>query len=351
VGALPLITSNTFGMSSASQQQQQEQQPRRSQSSRQSRGGRNGGGNGEGGGRGGGGGGRGGLVTPDQSPRVFAGLSFSEAQFTPRGTATVNLTSPGADMHGGGAGSQGQGQRGNGNVRGSAEGPMVAHGYRGGEGEGEFSGSESDGGGAFTDRSDTSSLASARSHGGAVQLLNPVYPYLKLLGFTPRAYEVKTRFQSLLLQIQVVPLHRGEHPVFSKIRHGRVDEVAAALGGGGGFQPEMRDRFGNTPLIVAAQNNRKRISKLCVRAGVPLDAINAQGNSALHYSYGYGYFELGEYLVAKGADPEVRNGDGMTPRDTLTDEQLRLLVGLHSLPGDRLVTDHTGCHQSLAVIN
>ena len=87
----------------------------------------------------------------------------------------------------------------------------------------------------------------------------------------------------------------------------------------------MRDRFGNTPLIVAAQNNRKRISKLCVRAGVPLDAVNAQGNSALHYCYGYGYFELGEYLIAKGADPDVKNADGLTPRDTLSGEQVRLL--------------------------
>ena len=121
----------------------------------------------------------------------------------------------------------------------------------------------------------------------------------------------------------------GEHPIFQKIRHGRVNEAAAMLsgdGGGAGVDPDVRDRFGNTPLIVAAQNNRKRISKMCVKAGVPLSAVNNMGNSALHYCYSYGYFELGEYLVSKGADPRVRNAEGKTPRDTLQPEQLRALA-------------------------
>ena len=121
----------------------------------------------------------------------------------------------------------------------------------------------------------------------------------------------------------------GEHPIFQKIRHGRVNEAAAMLsgdGGGAGVDPDVKDRFGNTPLIVAAQNNRKRISKMCVKAGVPLDAVNNMGNSALHYCYSYGYFELGEYLVSKGADPRVRNAEGKTPRDTLQPEQLRALA-------------------------
>ena len=96
-------------------------------------------------------------------------------------------------------------------------------------------------------------------------------------------------------------------------------------GGGAGLDPDVRDRFGNTPLIVAAQNNRKRISKMCVRVGADLDAVNARGNAALHYCYAYSHFELGEYLVSKGADPEIRNADGQTPRETLTPEKVRAL--------------------------
>ena len=97
------------------------------------------------------------------------------------------------------------------------------------------------------------------------------------------------------------------------------------VGGGAGLDPDVRDRFGNTPLIVAAQNNRKRISKMCVRVGADVDAVNARGNAALHYCYAYSHFELGEYLVSKGADPEIRNADGQTPRETLTPEKVRAL--------------------------
>ena len=109
------------------------------------------------------------------------------------------------------------------------------------------------------------------------------------------------------------------------------------VGGGAGLDPDVRDRFGNTPLIVAAQNNRKRISKMCVRVGADVDAVNARGNAALHYCYAYCTFELGEYLVSKGADPEIRNADGQTPRETLTPEKVRALerrVELRVVDGD-----------------
>ena len=137
----------------------------------------------------------------------------------------------------------------------------------------------------------------------------------------------------------------GEHPVFRKIRHGRVDEAAAMLngvGGGAGLDPDVRDRFGNTPLIVAAQNNRKRISKMCVRVGADVDAVNARGNAALHYCYAYSHFELGEYLVSKGADPEIRNADGQTPRETLTPEKVRALEETRRRVAQRRARSATG---------
>ena len=62
--------------------------------------------------------------------------------------------------------------------------------------------------------------------------------------------------------------------MFRRIRRGRVADVAALLSSRG-VDPDVRDRFGNTPLIVAAQNDRKRISKLVVKAGADLNAAKA----------------------------------------------------------------------------
>ncbi len=66
-------------------------------------------------------------------------------------------------------------------------------------------------------------------------------------------------------------------------------------------------------LAVAAQNNRKRLVKAAVRAGVRLDAQNEKGNTAAHFACAYGYEDISEYLVKKGADPGILNGEGKRP--------------------------------------
>ena len=40
---------------------------------------------------------------------------------------------------------------------------------------------------------------------------------------------------------------------------------------------------------------------------------NVNGNTALHYCSEYGYDELGEYLISKGANVEIINLKGFKP--------------------------------------
>lgn len=108
-----------------------------------------------------------------------------------------------------------------------------------------------------------------------------------------------------------------DHDIFSKVRNNRHGEVEALLSSGA-VSPNARDRHGNTILVVAAQNNRKRAAKAAVRAGVPLDARNSKGNTAMHFAMAYGYEDIAEYLVRKGADPTVTNEEGLRPDQGLT---------------------------------
>ena len=114
---------------------------------------------------------------------------------------------------------------------------------------------------------------------------------------------------------------RGVHPVFSRVRNNRHGEVEDMLASGA-VDPDIRDNHGNTVLAVATQNNRKRIVKAAVRAGVPLDAQNAQGQTAMHFAYAYGYDELAEYLIRKGANPMVTNVHGLRPDEGLSPDRL-----------------------------
>ena len=72
------------------------------------------------------------------------------------------------------------------------------------------------------------------------------------------------------------------------------------------------DQFGNTLLILAAQQGSKRMCKFLLRRGANINSQSLSGNTPLHYCYAYNFPELGAYLKGKGADDSILNIDGMT---------------------------------------
>jgi ankyrin repeat protein len=51
-----------------------------------------------------------------------------------------------------------------------------------------------------------------------------------------------------------------------------------------GLSVDVRDKFGNTPLIVACQNGHGRLAKMCVRYGADVNAVNHKKNTPLHFT-------------------------------------------------------------------
>ena len=97
--------------------------------------------------------------------------------------------------------------------------------------------------------------------------------------------------------------------IFSYARHGRFQEIERLLDRG--VPVNVRDHYGNTVLTTACQNGNKRIAKLALRRGADINARNYRGNTPLHYCCHYGYGgSLGQYLIEKGADPQLRNNEG-----------------------------------------
>ncbi|GMH82519.1 hypothetical protein TL16_g09285 [Triparma laevis f. inornata] len=96
--------------------------------------------------------------------------------------------------------------------------------------------------------------------------------------------------------------------VFSKIRHNRYDSLKSLFSSR--FPINSRDLHGNTPLILSAQNNNKRILKLCLRYHADINAVNNKGNTALHYTCYYEYTELSQTLRKYGAKVDIKNGEG-----------------------------------------
>jgi ankyrin repeat protein len=99
----------------------------------------------------------------------------------------------------------------------------------------------------------------------------------------------------------------------SLVRHGKLSTLEELI-----HQPDWKvpidytDQWGNTLLHIAAQNGNKNMVKFCLRLGADINTVNGVGQSPLHFAFGYGYSELGEYLISKGADDSIRNRWGLT---------------------------------------
>jgi hypothetical protein len=102
---------------------------------------------------------------------------------------------------------------------------------------------------------------------------------------------------------------QSNQEIFSLARHARVSEVEELLIRG--FPISSRDENGNGILSIGCQNGSKRIAKLALRFGAEINAQNEKsGNTALHYCYLYQKESLGQYLIKKGADTNIRNKEG-----------------------------------------
>lgn len=99
------------------------------------------------------------------------------------------------------------------------------------------------------------------------------------------------------------------YDIFSYARHGHYENLEKLFLMG--INPDSKDIHGNTLLIIAVQNNNKRILKLCLRYGAQINMQNLMGNTALHFAKEYGYNNIYEYLIQKGADPKIKNLRGI----------------------------------------
>ena len=100
----------------------------------------------------------------------------------------------------------------------------------------------------------------------------------------------------------------------SLIRHGKYRELVNTIDDPNWSLPiTYVDRSsGNTLLMVCCQNGNKRLAKLFLRRGCLLNEQNVNGQTCLHFAFGYGFHDLGNYLISKGANDSITNSEGLT---------------------------------------
>jgi len=74
---------------------------------------------------------------------------------------------------------------------------------------------------------------------------------------------------------------------------------------------------GTTPLMAAVANRRVKLTRLLVRKGAEVNAVNPEhGASVLHMAAAGGDPEIIEFLLSEGAEVACQKNDGWTPLHT-----------------------------------
>jgi hypothetical protein len=82
-----------------------------------------------------------------------------------------------------------------------------------------------------------------------------------------------------------------------------------------GADISIRNRWGRTPLHVAARRGCLDVASVLLDAGADPDAVTNEGWSTLTVAYRGGHSDLVELLTSRGADPDHLDSDGRKPHE------------------------------------
>lgn len=96
-----------------------------------------------------------------------------------------------------------------------------------------------------------------------------------------------------------------------RARRGETDDLAGMLRQG--LPVNLRDRRGNSLLLLACYHGHLETARMLLKAGAEVDLRNAKGQTPLGGVAFKGHLKIVELLLWHGADIHADNGGGMTP--------------------------------------
>lgn len=84
---------------------------------------------------------------------------------------------------------------------------------------------------------------------------------------------------------------------------------------GYGADVNTRDKYGNTPLHLAASQSQASAARFLMTLGAELEAVNADGNTPLHMATQAENLRTTKDLLLKGANRKHKNTQGRIAAD------------------------------------
>eukprot|EP00941_MAST-03F_sp_MAST-3F-sp1_P005058 g5058.t1 len=111
----------------------------------------------------------------------------------------------------------------------------------------------------------------------------------------------------------------GETPLHHAAAAGQLHIAQTLIERGADI--DARDHEGETPLHNSTDANHPHMTEILLKAGADVHAVDKLGWTPLHNAAGCGdHSDIVEQLLRRGADPMLKNNEGMTPKD-LADEE------------------------------
>lgn len=109
---------------------------------------------------------------------------------------------------------------------------------------------------------------------------------------------------------------RGDPLLMLACYYGHVAAVRALLARGA--DPDKRDERGQTPLAGAAFKGVVEVAEALVEGGASINAAGADGRTPLMMAAAFNRTEMVRWLLAHGADPDLRDRAGLRAIDAAT---------------------------------
>ncbi|WKS94737.1 ankyrin repeat domain-containing protein [Riemerella columbina] len=131
---------------------------------------------------------------------------------------------------------------------------------------------------------------------------------------TKNGAEAQPVFDYLIQDLKISPKtvdHEGNNLLHFLLSGRNMNETLAAEFIKQGISAEQANHEGVTPLMKAAQRNKKALVELMVQQGLKnINAVDKKGLSALSYAMQRASPEMVEYLISQGADAQIKDRKG-----------------------------------------
>jgi len=105
-------------------------------------------------------------------------------------------------------------------------------------------------------------------------------------------------------------------PIHDAARSGDLDKVKALVKEQPDLVSSKDEKYGQTPLHVAALNDRKDVAEFLIGSKADINARSSNGSTPLHLAAGRGYLDIVLLLLNNKADLNVLDNEGWSPAHT-----------------------------------